>query len=94
MIGKCAGCEAKEKENAYLRELLDKRDRAYLALVDLRAHNVVHPREAKEPASPSPEPTPTSPEQMRNTLWSPPVTDAQVERLFQLERDLESEGTS
>jgi hypothetical protein len=97
MIGRCAGCESKDAEIVHLRELLAKRDEAYLALVNRGAHAAVYPKERKEPEEPPPERVSVSPGQMRNNLWTPPVTDAQVERLFQLQEDLENqerEGTS
>ena len=97
--GVCAGCAAKDHENAYLRELVESLRKENLALVDLKTVGAVFPR--LKPATPVPEKEPeaaegvhASPAQVREMIYRPPQKPEDVEELFRLQEKLEREGAS
>jgi hypothetical protein len=93
--GTCGSCIAKDSEIAHLRELVTSLRKENLTLVDLRAANATFPRpqapppaEQKEPV----EPSHASPAQVRDTLYTPPLTFEKVEELADLEAQFEQGG--
>jgi len=86
----CRACEAKDDEIKHLRELLESRDRAYLALVDKRAHDARYREEriAEHPKPSEQEPTPeemmlATPMGVREqSIYQPALDYNRVEELF------------
>ncbi len=91
MIG-CAGCKAMREEITHLREV-------NLALTNRGAHAAMY--KTQQPRSDKPvEHVAVSPQQMREQVWTPRLTDTggmtdeQVDKLFDLEQKLESQEVS
>lgn len=95
--GTCAGCASKDSEIAYLHELVTSLRKENLNLVDARAAKATFPREAAPPPPESEEKEPerahASPAQVRDQLYTPPISMEQVEELADLEAQF-AEGNS
>ena len=91
--GTCAGCIAKDHENAYLRELVESLRKENLALVDLKTVGAVFPR--PRPATPVPEKESdaaegvhASPAQVRSTVYHPQNSPEEIEKLFEAQEKM------
>lgn len=90
LLGKCDGCEARDRLIAVLERQLQERERTMLALVNTQAHRQRFP-EPKAPPAPVTEQAPivVTAEMQRGQTYTPPLgrNPYEVERDFEVEEE-------
>ena len=88
--GANAALAAKDSEILFLRGMVESLRKENLNLVDARAAKATFPREAAPPPPEAEEKEPemahASPAQVRDQLYTPPISMEQVEELADLEK--------